>query len=243
MPVAEKLVRKLEMRARLDDRDRAAIAALPVQRRTYTPPAYLLREGEPSRRYCSFIMSGLAFRQKLTIMGARQIVSLHMPGDFLDLGLIFLPHADYSVQALTPLDVVEIDRLVLAKLARERSNIARAMWIDSLIEGAMLREWVVNVGRRDARSRLAHLFCEFAVRLEASGAAPEDGFEFPMTQEQLGDAAGLTSIHVNRTLKALAVEGLIEKDRRHVRFKNWQALGKVMEFNPDYLHIDRIRGD
>jgi CRP-like cAMP-binding protein len=108
----------------------------------------------------------------------------------------------------------------------------------TLIEASILREWVVNVGRRDARERIAHILCEFAVRLEARGlASEEEGFELPMTQEQLADATSLTSVHVNRVLKALAGEGLIERQRRNIRFVDWRALQDAGDFTRGYLHI------
>jgi CRP-like cAMP-binding protein len=97
---------------------------------------------------------------------------------------------------------------------------------------------VLNIGRRDARSRLAHLLCEFAVRLEALGLAPDRGYELPMTQEQLADATGLTSVHVNRVLKSLESEGLITRNRRNISFPDWQRLREVGDFNSRYLHLE-----
>ncbi len=107
----------------------------------------------------------------------------------------------------------------------------------TLIEASILREWVVNVGRRDARERIAHVLCEFAVRLETRGLASEYGFELPMTQEQLADATGLTSVHVNRVLKGLEADGLIERQRRQIQYRNWRALQDAGDFSRRYLHV------
>jgi len=233
------MVRKLNTRVILDPDDRAAILQLPFVRRTYDAPAYLLREGEPARRYCSFIISGLAFRQKLTVTGARQIVSIHITGDFLDLQHLFLKAADHSVQALTRLETADIDRAALRDLVLRHPRVGQAMWTDALIDASIFREWVLNVGRRDARTRVAHLLCEFALRLQAAGLAGLDGYELPMTQEQLGDAVGLTSVHINRTLKALAAEGLIGRDRRRVWFDDWEKLRHAADFSAIYLHLDQ----
>lgn len=237
-PVLEQMIRKLRTRAPLNDLDCDAIRKLSFTRRGYEAPGYVLREGEPARKSCSFIISGLAFRQKLTAEGARQIVSIHMAGDFLDLQHLFLHHADHSVQALNRLECAEIEREALQELAWRHPAIGRAMWTDGLVDASMFREWILNVGRRDARTRVAHLLCEFALRMEAAGIAQHQGYELPMTQEQIGDAVGLTPVHVNRTLRALAADGLIQRDRRHISFANWEAIRVAADFSALYLHLD-----
>lgn len=238
-PILSKMVRKLRTRADLAPSDCAAILELPYVSRTYEAPAYILREGEPSPKHCSFIVSGLAFRQKLTGEGARQIVSIHMTGDFLDLQHLFLNRADHSVQALTRLEAAEIERDALQELVLQRPAIAKAMWVDALVDASIFREWVVNVGRRDSRARVAHLLCEVALRMERAGIAEHHRYELPMTQEQLGDAVGLTPVHVNRTLKSLADDGLIHRDKRHIRFEDWERISKVADFSALYLHLDQ----
>ena len=230
------LVRKLETRRKLDADDRAALLALPHRRRMFEPSAYLVREGEPPRAHCSFVLSGFAYRQKLTLQGARQIVSLHMRGDILDLQHLFLHIADHNIQALTRLETVEVDRQTLRDLAVSHPNIGRAMWIDALVDASVFREWIVNVGRRDARARIAHLLCEFAARMESAGLARSGGYELPMTQEQIGDATGLTSVHVNRMLKVLRDEGAIARTGRQVRISDWDRLRAIADFDPAYLH-------
>ena len=117
------------------------------------------------------------------------------------------------------------------------------MWIDTLIDGSIFREWVVNVGRRDARTRIAHLLCEFARRLEVAGLAHEYRYELPMTQEQIADATGLTPVHVNRVLMALARDGLIERSKRFVAIPQWEALRRVAGFSETYLHLDQVRAE
>ena len=117
-----------------------------------------------------------------------------------------------------------------------RPAIGAAIIKSTLVEASIVREWVVNVGRRDARERIAHLLCEFAVRLEMRGLSP-GGFELPMTQEQLADATGLTPVHVNRVLKALEAEGLITRQRRHIQFPDWRALQQAGDFSRQYLHL------
>jgi CRP-like cAMP-binding protein len=235
------LTRKLASRAVLSDEDQSAILALPYTARAYDAPAYLVREGEPPRRFCSFVVSGYAYRQKLTAQGTRQIMAIHMPGDILDLQQLFLKQSDHNVQALTRLETADIDRESLRELALARPAIGEALWVDALVDASILREWVLNVGRRDARSRIAHLLCEFAVRMEAIGLDVANGYDLPMTQEQLGDATGLTSVHVNRTLKTLVADGLMHRQGRFLTFNDWQRLRSVADFNALYLHTDQAK--
>ena len=193
---------------------------------------------------CGVLGSGLAYRQKLTGDGDRQIIGLCVPGDPLDFQHLFLDVADHSVQMMTRGEVLLIQRAHFQELVRTRAGVAHAVLVNILIESSIFREWVLNVGRRDARARMAHLFCEFAIRMEAHQLAEVTGFHFPVTQEQLADALGLTPVHVNRTLKALEADGLITRDKRTVRFPSWERLREVGDFNHRYLHRDlQMTGD
>ena len=169
--------------------------------------------------------------------GSRQIIAICIPGDAVDLQNIFLDISDHAVQMLTRGIVADVPREALQQLALSKPHIGRAIIQLTLIEASIVREWVVNVGRRDACERIAHVLCEFAVRLEARGLMSFNGFELPMTQEQLADATGLTSVHVNRVLKGLEADGLISRRRRHIHFPDWRALQEVGDFSPAYLHI------
>jgi len=233
------LVRKLQTRAVLDRADIVAILELPCSLRTYEAPGYLIREGATSLQQCSFIRSGFAFRQKLTVDGNRQIVGITLPGDFVDLQHLFLNRADHSVQVLTRVETMDLDRGALQQLAQKRPNVNKALWIDSLIEASIHREWVLNVGRRDARQRIAHLLCEFTLRMKQAGLEQGSNYELPMTQEQLGDAVGLTSVHVNRTLKALAKDGLVQREKRYLTIADWDKVRTIGDFSALYLHFDQ----
>ena len=238
--VLNHMIRKFESRAKLDERDRKALLALPYRLQTIEPSVYVIREGERPDRSC-LLVSGFAYRHKVTAEGARQIVSVHIPGDFLDLDGALLNISDHNVQALTRCEMAFFPRSAIRELILTHPRAAMAMWIDTLIDGSIFREWVVNVGRRDARSRIAHLLCEFARRLEIAGLANEYRYELPMTQEQLADATGLTPVHINRTLQSLAREGLIERDKRFVAIPKWEALRRVAGFSETYLHLDQVK--
>ncbi len=230
------LVRKLATHAVLSAEDRDAVLGLSYTVRTLESATYLVREGDPPVR-CGVLCSGFAYRQKHTGDGQRQIVGLHIPGEAVDFQNLYLDVSDHSVQMLTRGDVAFVARTEFQELIRTRAGVAHAILINVLVEGSIFREWVVNVGRRDARTRMAHLLCEFAIRMEAQGLSGHDGFELPITQEQLADAVGLTPVHVNRTLKALDSAGLIKRNKRSITFPAWERMREVADFNQRYLHL------
>ena len=197
--------------------------------------AYVVREGERTNE-CSLILRGFAFRQKLLHNGSRQIISIHIPTEFVDLQNGLLGTADHNVQSLGSCEMAIIPRGRLLALADERPAVRRAMWIDTLIDASIFREWVVNVGRRDSRARIAHLLCELVLRLKMLGAGHNGRYDFPLTQEQLADATGLTSVHTNRTLQSLRKDGLIRLDARSLSVLDWDRLRKVADFDEIYLH-------
>ncbi len=233
----ELMVRNLELRSPLSPEDRKAILGMSYTLRTLEPSTYTVREADAPTT-CGVLVSGFAYRQKLTGEGARQIIALHIPGDALDFQNLFLDVSDHSVQMLTRAEVAFVDRAEIQKLARSSAGIGHAILVKILVEASIFREWVLNVGRREARTRMAHVLCEFAVRLEAEGLANEYGYELPMTQEQLADALGLTPVHVNRTLKALEKDGLITRNKRLVSFPDWRAMREAGDFNQRYLHLE-----
>ena len=234
----ERAVRRLESRSRLAEEDRNAIRALPFTFRTLDPAAYMVREGEEPET-CNLLLSGFAFRHKVTGAGERQILSVHLAGEFLDLQNGFLAVADHNVQALTRVEVAGVPVPALQRLADAYPRVARAMWIDTLIDAAIFREWLVNVGRRDSTSRIAHILCELALRLREAGLSERDGYQLPMTQEQLADAVGLTPVHVNRVLQALGRDGLITREKRAIAITDWDGLRRVGDFSTRYLHMER----
>jgi CRP-like cAMP-binding protein len=232
------LVRKLRLRSHLGPADEAAILALPYHLKTLDSATYLVREGDPPSQ-CAVIVSGFAYRQKLTGDGARQIIALLIPGEAVDFQNLFLDVADHSVQMLTRGEVAIVPRSEFQDLARSRAAVGHAILVKTLVEASIFREWVLNVGRRDSRARLSHVLCELAIRLDALGLAEEYGYELPMTQEQLADALGLTPVHVNRVLKSLEAEGLIKRSKRNVSFPDWEGLRKVADFSQRYLHLEQ----
>ena len=234
------LIHKLEQQSTLDADDRSAIRALPVTVRQMEAGSYIIRDGQ-SHPDCAVLMSGFAFRHKLAIDGGRQIVSFHVPGEALDFQHLFLAAADHNVQALTHVDLASVPRRALHNLIDGYPNIGRAISVSNAVESSIYREWLLNIGRRDGRRRIAHLLCEFAFRLNAQGLSNVDGYHFPMTQEQMADATGLTSVHVNRMLRGLEDDGLLTRKGRSVNFPNIEKLRDIADFNSRYLHGDNSR--
>ena len=231
----EPLVRRWSKHADLSPDDRSAILSLPFSRRKFGRDAYMVREGQHTTE-CSVLLKGFAFRQKLLRNGSRQIISIHVPSEFVDLQNGLLGTADHSVQSLDGSEAAVIPRASLGEISASRAGVRLAMWIDTLIDASIFREWVVNVGRRDSRARIAHLLCELVVRLEKIGASRDGMFDFPLTQEQIADATGLTAVHTNRTLQSLRKDGLIQLTAKSLSVLDWDGLREVGDFDELYLH-------
>lgn len=232
-PMAEKLGR----RAALSEVDRDALSSLPHRISEVDRDRYFAREGDRAG-HCCVLISGFAMRHKITGDGARQIVAIHVPGDLLDAQN---GATDYSVtngQSLTGVRIAVIARSALLELADAHPSIALALWADAGANASILAEWLLNIGRRDARSRIAHLLCEVKLRQEGMSHPSNACASWLMTQEQLGDATGLTSIHVNRTIQGLRREGLLGYQQRELQILDWDGLCQVGDFTPDYLLLD-----
>ena len=234
------LARKLDLHHRLSADDKQAILALPHTIRRLEAQAYTIREGDRPER-CAVLLQGYSVRHKLTGNGSRQILAINIPGDALDFQNVFLTESDHNVQMLTRGIIADIPMRSIQELVLSHSEVGRSILTMALAEASIFREWAVNIGRRDSRSRIAHLLCEFAYRLNAQGLCPTGVYELPMTQEQLADATGLTAVHVNRVLQALQRDGLIERDRRIVRFPSWERMRDVGDFSPHYLHTRELQ--
>ena len=228
-------MRRWSKHSRLSPDDRAAILALPCTVRTFGKDGYLVREGQQATD-CALLLRGFAFRQKVLRDGSRQIISFHVPTQFVDLQNALLGTADDSVQSLNRSEAALIPRGALLDMANAHPAIRVAMWIETLLDASIFREWVVNVGRRDSRARIAHLLCELAVRLKSIGNGTDGIYDFPLTQEQIADATGLTSVHTNRTLQGLRRDDLIQLNGGSLRILDWEGLCEAGDFDELYLH-------
>jgi CRP-like cAMP-binding protein len=185
--------------------------------------------------HACLVVAGIVGRFDQSSEGARQITAMHVPGDMCDLHSVVQPLPTSALQALSVATILRIPHAAIRATAARYPAVAEALWRDCMVDAAILSEWVVNVGRRDAKTRIAHLLCEMATRLHANAGANDFVFDLPVTQTQLAEATSLTAVHVNRTLQSLRADGLIEWHQRVIRVPQWDALVERAEFDPTYL--------
>lgn len=220
-----------------EEREALEAAALPV--RTLRPNTDLLREGDATDQL-HILVEGWGCRYKTTRDGSRQIVALVVPGDMANLDSLLFGRPDFGVRILTAAKTVAIPCDAALALAERHAGIGRAFTRLALGENAVLSQWALCLGRKSAQQRLAHLFCELGRRLTGENASDDVSFDLPLTQEQLADTLGLTSVHVNRTLQQLRGEGLVETANRTITLPDVPRLRDVAEFDPAYLHCGTV---
>jgi CRP-like cAMP-binding protein len=231
------LLRRLETVSGLDNADIAAIRALPIVVRPWEAGRAIVSDGDRPTD-CCLIIEGFCVRSKMTISGQRQILSIHITGDIPDLQSLHLHRMDHALVTLVPSTLGFISHASLRALTRARPNIAEVLWRDTLIDAAIFREWIVNVGQRPATSRLAHVVLELRERLAVIGRARSDTFEMPLTQEQVGEALGITPVHANRIIKQLRDERIVDISRGRVTVLDPTKLEELGQFDDLYLHQD-----
>ncbi|MEH3147634.1 MAG: Crp/Fnr family transcriptional regulator [Methylobacterium frigidaeris] len=234
------LISKLEQFTRLSVADKQALETVAGEkRRRIGPREDIIREGDDPA-YVNLILEGWACRYKQLEDGRRQIISFFLPGDLCDTHIYVLREMDHSIGALTPVTFAEISRETLTRVTAEHSRITQALWWDTLVTAAIQREWTVNLGQRSAAERLGHLLCELFIRLRGVGLTDGNSCVLPVTQADLGDAMGLSNVHINRTLQELRGTGLIVLKGRQLTIPNLAALQAASLFSPNYLHLDHV---
>lgn len=176
-------------------------------------------------------------RQKVTSLGDRQIVSIHGPGDVLNFQNAFLEFPDYDIRAVGACEVSFVEAVTIKELASERPAVARSLLIGAFIEASTAREWMLNMGQRTARTRIAHFLCEYLERVSLHRYRAGNKYELWLTQNQIGDATGMTAVHVNRMLKGLHADNLIIQTGRLISVPNMDALKEAGQYNSRYLHL------
>jgi CRP-like cAMP-binding protein len=231
------LIRKLESIFTLTEGERQALATLPMQLAVIKEHQDLVREGDRPTRSC-LILSGFTATYKITAGGKRQIVTFGIAGDIPDLQSLHLKTLDISIGTLTPCRMGFITHDDLREICTRYPRIAAAFWRETLVEGAIFREWVTNVGRREAYQRMAHVLCELLVRLRAVSLVEDHACDLPITQSEFADAMGISTVHVNRVLQQMRADGLIELKGDRLNIPDWEQLKTVGEFDPTYLHLE-----
>jgi CRP-like cAMP-binding protein len=187
----------------------------------------------------TLLVEGIVCRYKDLADGQRQIMELHVAGDFVDLHGFLLKQLDHNVGAMTPIRVASVPHDALRGITETHPHLGRMLWFSTLLDAAIHREKILSIGRRSALARIAHIFCELLVRLRIVGLADDSGYALPLTQADLADVTGLTSVHVNRMLKKLRDDKLLTFRGGRVTIDDWERLQRVAEFDPTYLHLER----
>jgi CRP-like cAMP-binding protein len=232
------LIRKLQSATRLSEEEQHAIESLPVRVRTLSARQDIVRDGDLATQ-CCVILEGWAYRYKLLSEGRRQILSFHIAGDIPDLQSLHIPLMDHNLGTMTQATVAFIPHESMHDLTARFPAIAAAFWRDTLIDAAIFRKWLIAMGRQPAFEHLAHLFCELYLKQEAVGLASEHRCPLPVTQADLADATGMTSVHINRVLQEMRGRGLIALHRKTLVVKAWEELIRASEFDATYLHLQK----
>jgi CRP-like cAMP-binding protein len=229
------LIRRLRLSSGISDDDVSEILALPIVVRQYPAEHAVVSDGQIATD-CCLIADGFCVRSKTIADGKRQILSIHIPGEIPDLMSLFLHVMDHDLTTLTPCTLGLINHETLRRLHYRLPNVAEIFWRDTLIDAAMFREWIVNVGQRPAPARLAHVMTELRERLRLIGRTDNDSFEMPLTQEQIGEALGITAVHANRVIRQLRDDGIVEFHRGRVTVLDETKFGELADFDGRYLH-------
>lgn len=230
------MARRLGVATPLPKADERAILGLPLIIRTIEASRDIVYEAGQSD-HCCVILDGWTYCYQLLTDGRRQILSFHVPGDLPDLQSLHLPSPDFGMATATRATVAFVPHADLRKLSDRYPAVAQAFWRETLVTAATHRAWITSLGRRDAREKLAHLFCEMYLRLKAVGLTDGYSMPMPLRQPDFADALGLTPVHVNRTLRSLRVERLVDLRGRRLMIHDWETLCAIADFNPKYLHL------
>ena len=233
--MAKPLIMKLEQFARLSNGERQVLEDATRDVKVFGPRQDIITEDDKPDNV-HLILDGWAARYKVLPNGDRPIMAYLIPGDLCDIHVTLLDQMDHSIGTLSPCRVAYIPREKMNRLMDEHGRLARALWWATLVDEAILREWLVNMAHRPADKRLAHFICEMMLRSKAVGLTDDDSFDLPLTQEELGDTMGLSTVHVNRTLQELRGQGLITNKGKRMIVNDVDQLFEFADYNPNYLH-------
>jgi CRP-like cAMP-binding protein len=233
----EVFIRKLERRDRLSGDEKQALEHAVGRVEEFPRDTDIVRQhARPTES--ALLVEGLASRYTILADGGRQISAVHINGDFVDLHCFLIKTMDHGVAALTPCRVAFVPHERLAFITEQHPHLGRMLWLSTLIDAAIFRQWLVSMGRRSALGQVAHFFCEHLVRHQITGTADDRSFPLPITQAELGDALGLSVVHVNRMVQELRMDGLIAWQEGRVTILDFDRLANTAEFDPTYLCLD-----
>jgi len=234
----QRFVDRLTRRSVLTAEEQQAILDLPCHAQQVGSNKDFVALGD-TVDHASFIVEGFVGRFDQTVEGKRQITAIHIPGDIADLHTLHLAPLDHELSALGPAVVAFMPHRAFRYMLDRSPHLTQAFWRDTFIRLGIMREWVTNLGRRDAIARVAHVVCELAVRLQNVDLAQNLSFSIPWTQTDLADACGISNVHANRVVQELRRHGLMDWDSRKVMIRDWDAVAKIGDFSDEYLQLGR----
>jgi CRP-like cAMP-binding protein len=234
----ERHLLKIRARDALSAEEERAIRSAVGEVREHPAGRTIIRANEELGE-STLLLDGLMSRYKDLRNGQRQVTELHVPGDFADLHSFTLKRLDHDVMTLTPCRVVTMPHENLKRITEEHPHLTRVYWFSTNLDAAIHREWEVSLGRRTAIARTANLFCELYMRLGIVGMTEGDSYRLDLTQLELSECLGLTSVHVNRVLRDLREQGAVEFRSGRVMIQNLALLRQIAEFDPSYLYLER----
>ena len=233
-------LKKLRRRIEISSDEERAIRDVIAETKRFGPDQILIRGGQ-DLNVSLLLIDGWLARSKDLPSGERQVTQLHVAGDFADLHSFTLKKLDHDVVTLSDCIIGVAPHDGLQEVTEAYPRIARYYWFSTNVDAAITRELALSLGQRSAISRMAHLFCELHLRLDAAGRARTDGFDFPLTQRELSECLGLTVVHVNRPIQELRRRGLVELENRQLTILDKRGLEGVAEVDPSYLYLDRAQ--
>jgi CRP-like cAMP-binding protein len=232
------LLLKLRVRDLVVPEEEQVLRASVAEIRDHPAGRTIIRSGT-TLSASTLLVEGIVCRYKDLADGQRQIMELHIAGDFVDLHGFLLKRLDHNIGTMTPVRIALVPHDALRGITETHPHLGRMLWFSTLLDAAIHREKILSIGRRSAVARIAHILCELMVRLRLVGLADETGYALPLTQADLADVTGLTSVHVNRMLKKLRDEKLLTFRGGKVAIEDWEGLQRLAEFDPTYLHLER----
>jgi CRP-like cAMP-binding protein len=231
------LLKKLRRRVEISSEEERVIRDSVAEMRLVSADQIVIRAGEELSNSLLLIDGWLA-RSKDLAGGERQVMQLHVAGDFADLHSFTLKRLDHDVATLADCNIAVVPHERLRVITSEHPRLARVFWFSTNMDAAIQRELALSLGQRSAMARMAHLFCELYARLSIVGKTSRDGYEFPLTQRELSECLGLTVVHANRTLQELRRRGLVDLENRRLTIRDRRGLEGLAEFDPAYLYLD-----
>jgi CRP-like cAMP-binding protein len=235
--VISRLIGKLERYDVLSNEEKHTLAGAVTRIKEVPADEDLVREGDRPTE-STLLLEGMAARYKLLRNGKRQITALHIAGDFVDLHSFLQKKMDHSIVTLTPCKVGLVPHTSLREITEKHLHLGRLLWLNTVIDAAIHREWLVAMGRRPALNQLAHLLCELFLRLQTVGLTQDMSFELPLTQGELGDVLGLSTVHVNRIVQQLRAKELVTWRGETVTIEDWPRMQELAEFDPTFLNLE-----